>query len=270
MKRELSKKLEELLTSGTPKKKAALICENYDAIRNHDKPILTDAEREAIMNSLKTDAEKREYNKWIDIHSALDDFFSWLLTASRSYLASANELLQYLRVWESYSREADHLNALICFMEDNAPDKLQAFKLKITSLSPIYGKFVIGKDGYIDVDISGESGLYEIILSKVENCKENMGYAKAMITAVEEFVAKKRAKIFLTPLMQNELSFVKNDMAEKISPDYSQKHLNDLKRRGAPITKEEEQRAVFPDYDTLPFNEELYEIAKKRLEEYKD
>lgn len=267
MKANENNKLKEVLASGTPKQKAALICASLDAEREGRKPTLTESEVRAIYDSLKNPADGKEFNKWLKIRDKIVDTMPLVLMQSLETQAAANDLMAYLKTWEAYNREIDHLNALCFFVEDEAPKKLQPFKDKISRLIFTHASVECNKDGYFTLNIDGEGKLYEIILYKAEICKEKLSFLKAILTAFEEFVNRKKAKAFVPRVYEQEVSKAKRDLGEQIAPYYSKHKLNELRKKGYDITPIEEKRAVFPDYDEVEIFKEYYDLTIDRLNE---
>lgn len=266
MKANDSKKLKEVLTSGTPKQKAALICASLDAEREGLKPTLTDSEVRAIYDSLKDPKDGKEFNKWLKVRERILDTLPMVIMQAYETQAAANDLLAYIKTWEAYNREIDHINALCMFVEDEAPKKLlQPFKEKIQRLIFTHAKVEVAADGYFTLNIDGEGKLYDIILYKASICEEKLSFLKAIITAFEEWVERKKAKVFVPRLYEQEVSKAKQDLGEKIAPYYSKHKLNELRKKGYEITPAEEKRAVFPDFDEVEIYKEYYDLTIDRL-----
>lgn len=266
MKANDSKKLQEVLTSGTPKQKAALVCASLDAERENGKPTLTESEVRAIYNSLKDPKDGKEFNKWLKVRERILDTLPMVIMQAYETQAAANDLLAYIKTWEAYNREIDHINALCMFVEDEAPKKLlQPFKEKIQRLIFTHAKVEVAADGYFTLNIDGEGKLYDIILYKASICEEKLSFLKAIITAFEEWVERKKAKVFVPRLYEQEVSKAKQDLGEKIAPYYSKHKLNELRKKGYEITPAEEKRAVFPDFDEVEIYKEYYDLTIDRL-----
>ena len=266
MKANDSKKLKEVLTSGTPKQKAALICASLDAEREGGKPTLTDGEVQAIYDSLRDPESGKEFNKWLKIRENILKALPMVIMQSFETQAAANDLMAYVKTWEAYNREIDHLNALTMFTEDNAPKKvLQPFKEKVQRLIFSHAKVDVAADGYFTLNIDGDGNLYEIILYKAKVLEQKLSFLKAVITAFEEYVERKKAKVFVPRLYEQEVSKAKRDLGEQIAPYYSKHKLNELRKKGYEITPAEEKRAVFPDYDEVEIFKEYYDLTIDRL-----
>ena len=266
MKANDSKKLKEVLTSGTPKQKAALVCASLYAELEGGKPTLTDGEVRAIYDSLKDPKDGKEFNKWLKIRERILDVLPMILMQSLEAQAAANDLMAYIKIWETYNREIDHLNALCFFVEDEAPKKvLQPFKEKIQRLIFTHAKVDIAADGYFCLNIDGEGKLYDIILYKAEVCEEKLSFLKGILTAFDEYIERKKAKAFLPRVIELEVSKAKRDLGEQIAPYYSKHKLNELRRKGYDITPAEEKRAVFPDYDEVELYKDYYDLTIDRL-----
>lgn len=266
MKANNSKKLKEVLTSGTPKQKAALVCASLDAEREGNKPTLTESEVQAIYDSLINPKDAKEFNKWLKIRERILYVLPMILMQSLEAQAAANDLMAYIKIWEAYNREIDHLNKLCFFVEDEAPKKLlQPFKDTISSLSFTHASVERAADGYFTLNIDGKGQLYEIILYKAEVCEEKLSFLKGILTAFDEYIESKKAKAFLPRVIEQEVSKAKRDLGEQIAPHYSKHKLNELRKKGYDITPAEEKRAVFPDYDEVELYQDYYDLTIDRL-----
>lgn len=260
-----SKKMKEILSSGTPKQKAALLCAHDYSIRESGKPLLSDEEKKTIFNSLKTEAEQKEFRKWMDAKFRIMDFMPYLILQSIEVQAAANDLMAYIKEWEAYTREVDHLNALCMFIEEEAPKMQAAFKEEVQGLIFHHATVERAQDGLFTLNVDGEGKLYEIIQYKADAYKGKMSTLKGMITAFEDFIKRKSMKAFVPRLYDQEVSKAKMDLGEEIAPYYSKHRLNDLRKRGYSITPADEKKAVFPDYDEIEREEEYYNVTMENL-----
>lgn len=119
MAKNLSKQIADLIKEGTPKQKAVLVCRDFtDRNTNDLKPLLTKAEAEAIKDSLKTNEERKEFNKWIAVYNTYTRIASTFGLVYAEYKSNANALLIYIRQWEDYSRQESHLNYILDELKD--------------------------------------------------------------------------------------------------------------------------------------------------------
>ena len=271
MAKNISKQVTEILKEGTPKQKAVLICRDFtDKNTNRLKPLLTKEEAEALRDSLTTNEEKKEFNKWIAIYNVYTRMAPTLGLAYAEFKASANALLIHVRQWEDYTRQENHLNYILDELierDDKVGKEIFYDTLKYMSLP--FAKIGLDSDGYVQVDIGTpedpEGTLYKLILETREECYYAMGAMKAMIIAVEEWTKKMRSKAIMPPTMEDAIRQGKEDYAIYIAPAYSEHELNKRIERGEAISPFERMRAIYPDYDKVEAPESIYETTKKKL-----
>lgn len=263
-KNNLSKKVQELIATGTPKQKAQLVCTDYtDKKKQSYKPLLTDEEEEAIRKSLKTDEESREFNKWISVYNIYCDLIPIFGLAYKEYQVLAEKLLGYLRLWEAYDDEETHLNTLYQAIKDEGDEaSLEVFSSSLESLTFTEGKLRKDKDGFIEIDTSR---LYEKIQKIVSDLTEAYKTAKCVVVVTDEYTKRTRSAAFRPEPMATAIDQIKEDYALGVAPRYSRAILNELKEKGKHITKDQALRAVYPSYDEIETPKELLNFFEERL-----
>lgn len=266
-KKSLSKKIQELLSTATPKQKALLICKKYtDCNTMREDALLTDEEVIALRESLKTNEEKREYNKWINVYNVYNDFTPLLGLVFKEYQAEAEKLLGYLRMWEAYEQEENHIITIYEELkETGAKGVAEAFFTALSHISFIDAKLVISEtDGFPEIDIER---LYRKIQEQAKNVTNTYIVAKAIVVVLEEYTKKTRSKDFRPDIMITAVERIKEDYAMNVAPRYSRKLLQEKIDKGMRITKGEQKRAVYPSYDELQPTEADLELFRERLNE---
>lgn len=272
MARNLSKQVTDILKEGTPKQKAVLICkETADYETNSYKPLLTKEEAEALRDSLKTNEEKREFNKWLAIHNTYTRFASTLGLAYTEYKANANALLVYVRQWEDYSRQENHLNYILDELkEKNNEEGVKSFYETLEFMSLPYAKIGLDEDGYVEIDIGSpentEGTLYGVMVRGRKKVLQHLAVLKALIIAVDEWTKKMRSKAIMPPVMLDALQNGRADYALVIAPAYSEHELNARIARGEEVLPYERIKAIFPDYDKVEVPEDAYNMFKTKIQ----
>lgn len=272
MAKNISKQVTEILKEGTPKQKAVLICRDFtDKNTNSLKPLLTREEAEALRDSLTTNEEKKEFNKWIAIYNTYTRIAPTFGLVYAEYRVNANALLLPLRQWEDYSRQESHLNYILDELKETKNEEgVKTFYEMLEYMSLPLAKIGLDTDGYVEVDIGTPENptgtLYESILRGRSECTLFLSTLKAMVMALEEWTKKMRSKAIMPPIMEEGLTRAKEDYALYIAPTYSEHELNRRIARGEVVHGYERMKAVFPDYDKVEVHENAYNDFKERIE----
>jgi len=264
IRKSTDKKIAEVLSSGTPKQKALLICTKWtDRNTRRLKPLLTEKEVEAIKNSLNGNEEKKEFNKWIGVYNVYNNVTPLFGLVYKEYQVIAEQVLGHLRQWEAYIQEENHLNTIYGKLREDGEEKdLAAFDEALSLLSFDGAKLKRDKKGYIKIDTDE---LYGRITDSVEELKKAYGAAKAINLALEEFIDRTRSKKFLPSPLIAAIDNIEGDYAVRVAPRYSRRLLIRKTQSGQKITKEEERLAVFPFYAEIKAPRELVDLFRERI-----
>ena len=264
IKKSTDKKLAEVLSSGTPKQKALLICTKWtDRNTRRLKPLLTEKEVEAIKNSLNGNEEKKEFNKWIGVYNVYNNVTPLFGLVYKEYQTIAERVLGYLRQWEAYIQEENHLNTIYGQLRGDGGEKgLAAFDEALSLLSFDGAKLKRDKNGYIKIDTEE---LYGRISDSVDELEKAYGAAKAINLALEEFIDRTRSKKFLPSPLVAAINNIEGDYSVRVAPRYSRRLFMRKKQSGQKITKEEERLAVFPFYEEVKAPSELVDLFRERI-----
>lgn len=277
-KKDISKRLQKILEEGTPKQKALLVCRNWREQNVEElygeKPLLTEEEVEEVTGSLEGNREKMTFNKWINIFNVYLDIAPVFGLGYAEYQREARHLAQYLSLWEAYEQEADTINtAYLAVKETDSKEAVAAFEdaIKRRGYSLKYAKIKRDENGFFFIDIFGETGLYAIITALRGDVEASYQALKALMVVLEEFMEETRSKEFLPDILETTMKSIKaGHGAFDISEVYSRKELRLRKERGEKITKNDELRAVFPEYEELIPVPEHVEMFRKRLKRLKE
>lgn len=265
IRKSLSKKIQDVLSTATPKQKALLVCKRYtDRKINQEEPLLTDEEVDAIIDSL-TDRESATYNKWIRTYRVYTELVTIVGLVYKEYQAKAENLLGYLRQWEAYNQEENHLNTLYQELLDSGnKEAIEAFNRALSYLTFADAKIKRDKEGYIEIDVKR---LYEKIQGKSENLLSSYEAAKAVVIVTEGYAKKTHSSAFMPDPLKTAIAEIKEDYALRVAPRYSRKMLQDKIDRGQRISNDERKRAVFPYYEELVAPQNLIDFFTDRLNE---
>ena len=265
-KKSLSKRVQELIGTATPKQKALLVCKDWtDAHLGDRKPLLTEEETIALRDSLKTNDEKIEYNKWIGVYNTYRELTPLFGLVYKEYQAVAERMLGYLKKWEAYDNEENHLITIYEELKTlNNKETLDAYFKALSYLSFPDAKLIIAEDGYPEIDTTK---LYERIQEEAKAVYTRYSVAKAMVIVVEEYTKKTRSKDFRPDVMIESIDYIKEDYSQRVAPRYSRKLLSEKKEKGIRLSKDEIRRAVYPSYEEITPSEEYLDIFRGKLKD---
>lgn len=265
-KKSLSKRVQELISTATPRQKALLVCKDWtDAHLGDRKPLLTEEETIALRDSLKSNEEKTEYNKWIGVYNTYRELTPVFGIVYKEYQTAAERMLGYLKKWEAYDNEENHLITIYEELKSlNNKETLEAYFKALSYLSFPDAKLIIAEDGYPEIDITK---LYERIQEEAKEVYFHYAIAKAMVIVVEEYTKKTRSKDFRPDIMIESIDDIKEDYSQRVAPRYSRKLLNEKKEKGIRLSKDEVRRAVYPSYEEITPSEEYLDIFRGKLKD---
>lgn len=264
--KNISKRVEDILSTATPKQKAILVTKEWEEKEILEKKtLLTKEEAKAIRDSIQTDNDRKEYNKYIHYFNAYNQLTPFVGLVFKEYQTQAENLLGYIRVLEAYDQEENHLNTIFQDLKDNGGEKAASiFKKSLNSISFTYANIKIAEDGYIEIDTSE---VYNLIKDSVDNLIYFYEAAKAVVIATDEFIKKTHSKELVTEKISEAIADIKSDYALRVAPKYSRKNLKEKIDRGCYVTEEEKKRAVFPFYEEINPDEKLLQAMKDRIKQ---
>ena len=272
MAKNISKQITEILKEGTPKQKAVLICRDFiDKETNKLETLLTKEEAEALRDSLTTNEERKEFNKWIAIYNTYCRMAPTFGLMYAEYKANANAMLVYVRQWEDYSRQESHLNYIIDELKDKKNEEgVKSFYEVLEFMTLPFATLGLDKDGYVEVNIGTpeepEGTLYGQILMGRRKVIDYLSTLKAMVIVLEEWTKKMKSKAIMPPILVEAIAQAKEDYALYIAPAYSEHELNKRIERGDVISPFERIKAIFPDYDKIEAPVDCYNAFKDKIE----
>ena len=261
-----SKKGQDILKTASPKKKALLVCKQWtDRQTRALEPLLTENEVKAIRESLKTDKEKRDYNKWIDVYNVYVNITPMFGLVYKEYQSVAERILGYLRQWEDYNQEENHLNTIYeALLETGEEAALDAFASALPPLLFVDAKLLRNEEGYVEIDVGR---LYRKVRDSVEELEERYKEAKALVVVTEEYTRLTHSSDFRPDIMVDAIKIIKEDYALRVAPRYSRKRLQEKIDGGQRVTSAERLRAIFPYYEEIEEPKDIVEFWKARFNE---
>ena len=227
-------------------------------------PLLTEDEVEALRKSLRGDYEVMEYNKWINIYNVYADITPLFGAVYKEYQAAAERVLGYLRQWEAYNQEENHLIIVYQALEDSGDEEgKKVFLETLPYLTLKDAKLITAEDGFPEIDIDP---LYKKIQAEIGDVYKLYESAKAMVTVIDGYAERTRSKKFRPEIMIEAIEAIKEDYSQRVAPRYSRKLLSEREEKGVFITPDERMRAIYPSYDEIETPEEDIKFFKERLD----
>ena len=260
---KISKKIQEIIKTATPKQKAILVVQNYENKKQiRQEPLLTEEEVNAIKDSL-TPEQGKEYNKWLRYFDVYVDLAPIVGLAVAQYKEQAREIVGYLNILESYAQEENHLNIIYQELKDSGDKKaLDYFSVALKNLRFRFAELKRDEEGYIEIDTTK-------LFSKVKEMIKEISWAskalKSLVVVVDEWTKKKKTSKIIPPAITYNLEAIKNDTAIEVAPIYSRKFLNERIAKGYEPTTTEREKAIFPSYEEIPLDESFVEMWRDRL-----
>lgn len=266
---KVSKKIQELIKTATPKQKAIMVCRDWiDRNQMQQEPLLTEEEARAIIESITPD-EAIEYNKWIRVYKVYTEVAPIIGLAIAQYREQAEEIVGYLRVLESYAQEENHLNAIFeSLKEAKSKTALSAFGEALSTLRFQYSELKRDEEGYIEIDTEK---LYSLINDKIKQIYWAMMALKSFIIALDDWTDKRKGKKLLPPILSGLLDDIKADTIINVPPTYSRRLLKDrikrAEKRGETYTPTaaELNKALFPCYEEMPEDKKFITMWSNRI-----
>ena len=263
MAKTTSNKLQEILKTATTRQKAIIICHNTENRSINKKNLLTKEEEEAIRESVPQ-AERREFNRYLNLYNTYLDMNPLLGLCEAMYKGEANEIVGHLREIEAYIEEENHLNTIYEHLRKKGnKEALAAFDEALSLLNFSNAELKRDKLGYIKLDV--DSYFLEIVERTTYLC-EALIALKSIVVAIEEWTKEHRSKAFIPATMVSSLTFAKTyDFASDVAPKYSRKLLKERKEKGEKISAPEARWAIFPSYDEIKPRQDYLDMWRKRL-----
>lgn len=264
MESKISKAVEELIRTGTIKEKARVICiEAIDRETIDLEPNITKDEVMAIKESVYTIRGVNEFDRWIGIYHNYAGMMHLFGLVFKEYETEAERMLGYLRMWEAYTQEEEHLNTIYQDLVDSGDeDALETLAQSLKHINISGGKLRRDKDGYIEISIDS---LYTKIEKQRRAIEGKYANAKAIVMAIDTYARRTGSKGFQPTMMRDSIKDIKGDYAIRVSPRYSRALLLEKESKGMSISEEERRRAVFPCYEEIAPSKETIAYFRKRI-----
>lgn len=254
-------KLQKLLTKGTPKQKALLICNGTVTLGSGDsQQVITDEDSQAIKDSLKDSEEVKEYNKWLGVHQVYIDMSPAFGLAVRGYEAEVHTMRSYLTRWEDYAQQEDHFNIIYQrLLETGDEEAIETFRGTVRSLTFMDAEVEV-TDTTVAINIDR---LYSLIKMQEEILTDTYAFAKSLVIETEAFQKRTRSEKFTLGAITDGIERLKENPYTYDLERYSRKRLQDDIASGAKVTEMDRKRAVLPYYEELQPKQDVQDYFKR-------
>lgn len=271
--KKISQRVADVIAKGTPTLKATLVLiENIDKVEQNKEPTITDEEVDAIKESITEEKDKRAYTKLVMCYYVYRSLMSKFGTYQLRFREYANYMLFCLERLRSLTLQVNNLNFVISeLMQQGNEQGLEAVYKSLQHFKAEGATLSIDEDGFIKADLKTAQEDSIPIYEDIEFVKGKLKWAlslmKGAIIVVEEWTAKKKSKAVMPPMMANAIRQTKGDyIASILSPDYSERVLNQRRAKGERITEQDIQKAAYPDYELIEPSPIAIDIFKRLIE----
>lgn len=265
----IKKDISKVLKEGSPRQRLILLTtdslQEYLAmkgIKPDAKNILTEGERQNLLDSFKTPQEIKLYNKCAKVNRNFPYFLMMLNEAQLRYNQAIAYLIGFTTSWQDYQFTTQTLNEILYEVKEK---KLKNTIKKVILNSPLftYGELKENnKDGFLEL----ETGIDEkrirlegLIRAWSDTATAILIQAKSYIKAIEDYLTEQD---FFIQAFKDALNYYEKEFKEDkaIFRKYSKKQMNKLSEEIFYLhsSKLFEKYFVFPDYDELEINEKEY------------
>lgn len=219
------------------------------------KPLLTEDEKKAIRDSLRTNEEKIEYNRWVGYYEALAEALPTFALAFEDYREEVKTLLCFIQQWEDYSNEEMHLNMILTDLRNSGNREGIEILFKNADTFRFEGsKLKTDEEGYFVIDIN--HGLKTQMNEQVRRVSLKLKTLKEITIGVETWIERKNCKVIAPEQVIQILTKAKDDLAYLIAPPYSTLRLKRMIEEGKTPNDYEKERAIIPNFEDSEFDQE--------------
>jgi len=281
----MNKNISKILSKGSPRQRIVLLTTDsfqeylaISGIKPDAKTILTDEEKQSLLNSFKTPPEIRLYNKYAKLNRDFPYFLMILKETQLNYNEAIAYLIGFTNTWQDYQYTEQTFNRILYEVKEK---KLKNKILKIIlDESPfLYAELEKNTGGSVRLVTSIDKerirleGLIKAWSGKAEN---TLREAKSYIKAIRDYLTEED---FLIQALKDILNYYEKGFREDkaLIPKYSKRQMDEMLKSlkndeqmfrkivktGHRIISDKEddffaKYYVFPDYDELEIDENAY------------
>ena len=263
-------KIKKICETTSGKLKALTIVRSLDrSDGNIEKDvILTDEEIQALRQSVASEEEKEEFNKWIDYYDICKMYYSDLAICYLNYQKSAINLLAFVQQWEDYQREAQHLTSLLKGLNgEGCGAAVDWMRENIPSLSFDGSELKEEADGSFKLHLKGMEGSLKRMSEQTQN---DLREAKTYVSVISEWIDKNKCMEAVPKGILIMLNDINEDYGLGVALKYSAQELMKREKNGETILPEEREFAIVPSVLYTPIDEELRRALRRKLSRYEE
>ncbi len=279
------KNISKILTGGSAKQRALLFFDNIASMEFNHKPILTDKEGQALLDSFKTDKEIDTYNKYLSISEKVTYTILNLQGLLNKIKTHYSNLRGYILMWNAVENAELLANSVLHEIKDLEERKRIAQKAS-RGVHFVFTQVNQDEEGYIKTDIdflrdtwTDERGVRHetkqrktkdfSLWNLINNVKEDTTEALTQIISWEKAILDYMEETGFNA--QSYKDAIKNITAQIYTPIIAWNKYETKERElisGYPqprLDKLKDVYSITPDLDKLEVNTEMYNQLRKNV-----
>jgi len=281
----MNKNISKILSKGSPRQRIVLLTTDsfqeylaISGIKPDAKTILTDEEKQSLLNSFKTPPEIRLYNKYAKLNRDFPYFLMILKETQLNYNEAIAYLIGFTNTWQDYQYTEQTFNRILYEVKEKKL-KNKILKIILDESHFLYAELEKNTGGSVRLVTSIDKerirleGLIKAWSGKAEN---TLREAKSYIKAIRDYLTEED---FLIQALKDILNYYEKGFREDkaLIPKYSKRQMDEMLKSlkndeqmfrkivetGHRIISDKEddffaKYYVFPDYDELEIDENAY------------
>ncbi len=282
----IKKDISKILTKGSAKKRAILFFSNLAQAVLHKKEFLTEAEKQNLYDSFKTNREIKIYNQYRKTDQTIRYAIGVLVQYQFIYQEKLTRLGGFINQWDSQKKVEELINLIIDKL-DPKKEKQKELK-KIIELNEWFypASTTFDKEGFLHLDIDTppfevrlgqlssaiEDIKYDIETKKetfpsfqttldrsVQKAKKSLIECKTIVEALYNFLEEKEFKIEIYCLAIENIIEQLKKIPYLYNPMFSKTLMEEYRNDIASPPSMMEQYLVLPQYEELEIDKAFYE-----------
>ena len=181
--------------TGTPQKRALLLCNHIAASQSGDKPLLTEDEAQAFIKSFRTERELAIYNGYRKMFDAVRFYLASIFEWKCNYFECVNRLENFVVRHLNYGHTEEILNLVLHEVDQAKRDKVTTRVIKRFSNSLLMR--MLEEDGEGGIRILKPVFELEKIRELQEEVKREQVNFKTAVSVIKDFLTTKKFNVRL-------------------------------------------------------------------------
>lgn len=248
------------IMEGSAREKAIAICKGWDAKYRHE-PVMTDEDIHEILMSLHDEEEENLVNTLLEGYRYIKSMYFRLRAIYNEYCFDLLNIEKCTMSLENNIQVKNTFNRILFTLEEDHADAKVMEDVK---------RLLVGETGLFRFSTAhiNEDGLFEYSDSSIVQKMRDMGSvaeetltrAKALIMPIEEYVTEKGLSDVVPEMVESIIADFKKDCATNIL--YSKREF--IRQNGKESDKPN-LCAIYPDYDSIEPDADMYRTFRKNL-----